>query len=166
MAIFGNIEVVKKQVDNEKFAKAFEYLEKVLEKNSEENKRLLNLPIDAFEKEDLDKNNFALEQVYNSKERENCFFESHRKNIDVQFILEGEEVMEVDNIKNLNINFPYDDSIDLIKYDDSRFSSSIKVKKGDIAIFFPEDAHMPCIKIKNSVKVIKTVVKVRVWLEI
>ena len=36
------------------------------------------------------------------------------------------------------------------------------LKKGDIAIFFPDDAHMPCIKINESIKVIKTVVKVSV----
>jgi biofilm protein TabA len=162
MAIFGNIEVVKKQVDDKKFLKAFEYLEKVLDENSTENKRLNSLNIGAFEKENLDENNFALEQVYNSKDRKNCFFESHRKNIDVQFILEGEEIIEVDNIENLSEKFSYDDAMDLVKYSDSSFSSSIKLKKGGVAIFFPEDAHMPCIKIENSKKVIKTVVKVKV----
>lgn len=90
------------------------------------------------------------------------FFESHRKNIDVQFILEGEELIEVDNIQNLNVNFEYDKNMDLIKYDDSSFSSVIKLKKGDIAIFFPDDAHMPGIKINESKKIIKTVVKVTV----
>lgn len=162
MAIFGNIDVVKKQVDREKFDKAFEYLEKVLEDNSQENRRLKSLKVGAFEKEDLDENNFALEQVYNSKDRNDCFFESHRKNIDVQFILEGEEIMEVDNINNLQETFSYNETMDLIKYSDSKFSSSIKVKKGDVAIFFPEDAHMPCIKTNNSIKVVKTVVKVKV----
>lgn len=165
MAIFGNIEVLKKQIRDDKFKVAFEYLTKVLDETSEENKRLNAYDLDVFRKIDLDENNFALEQTYFSKDRENCFFESHRKNIDVQFILEGEEVIEIDNIKNLNVNFEYDKDMDLIKYDDSSFTSSIKLKKGDIAIFFPDDAHMPCIKINNSVKIIKTVVKVAVWLK-
>jgi YhcH/YjgK/YiaL family protein len=162
MAIFGNIEVLKKQITDEKFKVAFEYLINVLDETSEENKRLNAYDLNVFEKVVLDENNFALEQTYFSKDREKCFFESHRKYIDVQFILEGEEIIEVDNIKNLNVNFEYDENMDLIKYDDSNFSSSIKLKKGDIAIFFPDDAHMPCIKINNSVKVIKTVVKVAV----
>ena len=162
MALFGNLEILKKQITGDKFKVAFEYLTKALDETSEENKRLNAYDLNAFEKIDLDINNFALEQVYNSKDREKCFFESHIKNIDVQFILEGEEIMEIDNIKNLNVTFQYDENMDLIKYDDSNFSSSIKLKKGDIAIFFPDDAHMPCIKISESTKVIKTVVKVSV----
>lgn len=162
MAIFGNIEVLKKQITDDKFKVAFEYLTKVLDETSEENKRLNAYDLDVFRKIDLDENNFALEQTYSSKDRENCFFESHRKYIDVQFILKGEEIIEVDNIKNLKINFEYDENMDLIKYNDSNFSSSIKLKNGDIAIFFPDDAHMPCIKVTKSIKVIKTVVKVAV----
>lgn len=162
MAIFGNITVIKKYVDKKKFATAFEYLEKVLNENSEENRRLKALPLNAFEKVELDENNFSLEQVYNSKDRSDCFFESHRQYIDVQFILDGEEIIEVDNIKNLTVDFAYDKNMDLIKYEDSRFSSLIKLQKGDVAIFYSEDAHMPCIKTKYSSKVVKTVVKVKV----
>lgn len=162
MAIFGNIENLKKQIKDNKFKIAFEYLSKVLDDTSEENKRLNAYHLDAFEKVVLDENNYALEQTYFSKDRDKCFFESHRKNIDVQFILEGEEIIEVDNIQNLDIKFQYNENMDLIKYDDSKFSSSIKIKKGDVAIFFPEDAHMPCIKINDSEKIIKTVVKVAV----
>ncbi|AXK49279.1 YhcH/YjgK/YiaL family protein [Aliarcobacter trophiarum LMG 25534] len=162
MAIFGNIEILKKQIKDTRFSTAFEYLTKVLNEKSEEYKRLKSYNLNAFEKIVLDKNNFALEQTYFSKDREKCFFEAHIKNIDVQFILEGEEIIEVDNIKNLNVYFKYNENMDLIKYGDSNFSSSIKLKKGDIAIFFPDDAHMPCIKINEPIKVIKTVVKVKV----
>lgn len=162
MAIFGNLEILKKQLKDDKFKLAFEYLTKVLNENSIENKRLNSYDLNVFEKIDLDENNFALEQTYFSKDREKCFFESHKKNIDVQFILEGEEIIEIDNITNLNINFQYNENMDLIKYDDSKFSSCLKLKKGDVAIFFSEDAHMPCIKVNESRMVIKTVVKVKV----
>ena len=162
MAIFGKLEIVKEQVKEDKFKKAFEYLEEVLKYGSQENKRLLSLPIDAFEKVDLDENNFALEQVYNSKKREQCFFESHKEYIDVQFILDGEEIIEVSNTDDLIENFSYDKNMDLIKYNDTKNSSIIKLQKGDIAIFYPNDGHMPCIELKESIKVVKTVVKVRV----
>jgi len=162
MAFFGTIELLKEQVDSKKFKVAFEYLEKVRDSQTIEHRRLLNLPIDAFEKVDLDHNNFALEQVYNSKERSKCFFESHKQYIDVQFILEGEEIIEVINTNNLMIKSSYNDKIDLVKYEMSDQSSILKLKKGDIAIFFPQDGHMPCIKIKSSLKVVKTVIKVHV----
>lgn len=162
MALFGKLELVKQQVDSNKFQSAFKYLEEVLKYGTDENKRLLSLPLDAFKKVNLDENNFGLEQVYNSKERKQCFFESHRKYIDVQFILEGEEIIEVTDIHNLAVNFNYDQDMDLIKYDDTSNASIIKLQKGDVAIFYPEDAHMPCLKLNESLKVIKTVVKVKV----
>ena len=162
MALFGKLEVVKQQVEDQKFQLAFQYLEKVLKNGTIENKRLLSYPVDAFEKVDLDENNFGLEQVYDSKDRDKCFFESHREYIDVQFILEGEEIIEVSDIDNLVVNFDYDKNMDLIKYDDTKNASTIKLQKGDIAIFYPEDGHMPCIKFKGSTKVVKTVVKVKV----
>jgi YhcH/YjgK/YiaL family protein len=162
MAIFGNLEVVKNQVDIDRFKKAFEYLEEVFKDETTENKRLLSLPINAFEKIDIDENNFALEQVYNSKDRKKCFFESHKQYIDVQFILEGEEVIEVANINTLTVDFEYNKDMDLIKYKSTNNSSIIKLKKGDIAIFYPQDAHMPCIKLDKPTKVVKTVVKVAV----
>jgi len=163
MAIFGNINNIEKQIDKELFKIAFEYITKIFDDKSKEYKRLQNLNIGDFVKVELDSNNFALEQVYYTKERENTFFESHKKYIDVQVILEGEEEIEVENIKYLIIKKNYNFEEDLIIYQtpDKR-TSIIKLKTGDIAIFFPEDAHMPCIKYNNIQKIIKTVIKVKI----
>jgi len=162
MAIFGKLEILKEQLSSDKFIKAFGYLENVLKQGTTANERLLSLPLNAFEKVDIDENNFGLEQVYNSKERENCFFESHKQYIDVQFILEGEEIIEVANSSDLSIDMPYSDEMDLMKYTMTNNSSILKLQKGDVAIFYPEDAHMPCVQVESSLKVVKTVVKVRV----
>jgi len=162
MAIFSNIETVKQQLISKKFDIALKYLHSAYRLNTKENKRLYALDVGAFRKVELDDNNFALEQVYYTKDRKDCFFESHREYIDVQFILEGEEYIEVANIYNLIIESQYDKNIDLIKYKETNDSSILKLKKGDIAVFFPEDAHMPCIKVDNKVKVVKTVVKVKI----
>jgi YhcH/YjgK/YiaL family protein len=160
MAIFGNLEVLKNQVDRDKFKIAFDYLEKVNRKDSKEYNRLLSLNIDSFEKIELEDNNFALEQVYFTRERQNCFFESHKKYIDIQFILEGEELIEVSDVSFLKPISEYDDKADLIKYETKNDNSIIRLRKGDVAIFYPQDAHMPCIMTKKKMKVIKTVVKV------
>ena len=162
MAIFGTLEVVKEQLSDNKFKQAFDYLEQVIDTQSKENKRLLSLPLDAFEKVDIDNNNFALEQVYNTKDRDNCFFESHKQYIDVQFILKGQEIIEVVNNSNIIISQPYSEEVDLIKYHNTNTVSRIVLQKGDVAIFFPKDAHMPCVKLENCSKVVKTVVKVKV----
>ncbi len=162
MALFGKLNIVKVQANEEKFKKAFEYLEEVSKEATKENRRLLSLHVNVFEKVNLDEENFALEQVYYSKEREECFFESHRQYIDVQFILEGEEIIEVANTNALTETFSYDKNMDLIKYNDTLNASSILLSKGDVAIFYPQDAHMPCLKVSQNQKVLKTVVKVKV----
>jgi len=162
MAIFSNIETIKNQVNRAKFKVAINYLQEALTCKTDINERLLSLNEGSFVRVDLDKNNFALEQVYVSKNRDECFFESHKKYIDVQCIVEGEEIIEVTNVNNLAVAMNYDKELDLIKYGDIDQSSSIILKKGDIAIFYPEDAHMPCIKLNDFSKVVKTVVKVAV----
>lgn len=162
MALFGALEIVKSQADREKFAVAFEYLEKLVDKNSIEHKQLMNYPLDACKKVELDDGNFALEQVYKAKNREECFFESHRKYIDIQFILSGEEIIEVSNSNLLVVSLAYNEQADLIKYEDIKQASFIVLKAGDAAIFYPQDAHMPCVKTKDEVKVVKAVVKVKV----
>jgi YhcH/YjgK/YiaL family protein len=160
MALFGALEVVKAQADREKFATAFLYLERLVDKNSMEHKRVMKTALDVCVKIELDENSFVLEQAYNSKDREECFFESHRKYIDVQFILAGEEIIEVSNINLLAVALAYNEELDFIKYEETKGASSIVLKAGDVAVFYPQDAHMPCIKVGNGAKVLKAVVKV------
>jgi len=162
MAIFGQLDIVKQQVKGSKFEVAFEYLEEIFKEGTTPNERLLSLAMNSFEKVALDANNFGLEQVYNTKSRTECFFESHRQYIDVQFILSGEEIIELCNINDLIVDSEYNKEMDLLKYNTTNNSSIIKLKKGDVAIFFPEDAHMPCVELNKSMKVFKTVVKVAV----
>lgn len=161
MALFGALEVVKSQVDRERFAAAFLYLEKLIDKNSMEHKRAIGTALNICSRIELDENCFVLEQAYSSKDRDGCFFESHRKYIDMQFILGGEEIIEVSDINLLCVDLAYNDEMDYVKYRDKKGSSSIVLKAGDVAIFYPQDAHMPCIKVGESTKVIKAVVKVR-----
>ena len=46
-------------------------------------------------------NIFALEQVFYTKDRKECFIESHKKYIDFQLILSGNEQMEYIDIDKL-----------------------------------------------------------------
>lgn len=163
MALYGPLHIIKKQAPNYPgFSEAFEYLDKVLDAGSEEQARLLSHLIGSFVKIPLNESLFALEQVYESKEREACFFESHRQYIDIQFILKGEERIDVVPISELTIDMPYDDEKDFIKYHDVKDLSSLLLRPGYVAIFFPEDAHMPCLQKDTKTVVYKTVVKVPV----
>ena len=162
MAIFGTIEAVKEQINCSSFERAFLYIEKLQDKNSDEYKSLSNIGLDDCNKIVLDEHCFVLEQAYISKNKEDCFFESHKKYIDIQYVFEGEEIMEVENISNLQVTSDYKEDLDYAKYSQSKNSSILKIRQNELAIFFPQDAHMPCIKLDENKKVIKAVFKISV----
>jgi biofilm protein TabA len=162
MAIFGTIETVKEQINDSKFDKAFLYIQKLQDKNSAEYKSLSNIKLNECNKIELNVNCFVLEQAYISKNKEDCFFESHKKYIDIQYVFEGEEIMEVEKLSNLQVTTAYKEDLDYAKYSQSKDSSVLKIRENELAIFYPQDAHMPCIKINENEKVIKAVFKISV----
>ena len=162
MAIFGTIDTVKEQINSSKFDKAFLYIQKLQNKNSAEYKSLLNIKLDNCNKIELDENCFVLEQAYISKNKEDCLFESHKKYIDIQYMFEGDEIMEVENVNNLLIETAYKEVLDYAKHAQSKNASVLKIKENELAIFYPNDAHMPCIKINENKKIIKAVFKILV----
>lgn len=63
MALFGTLETLKSQVCDLKFQKAFDYIEKLQDKNSLEYKTLVNTKVDECNKIVLDENCFVLGQA-------------------------------------------------------------------------------------------------------
>ncbi len=162
MALFGTLETLKSQVCDFKFQKAFAYIENLQDKNSSEYKSIVNTKVGECNKIVLDENCFVLEQAYITKNKEDCLFESHKKYIDIQYMFEGDEIMEVENVNNLEVSSAYDEKLDYAKHFQSTTSSSLKIKETEMAIFYPNDAHMPCIKIDENKKIIKAVFKILV----
>lgn len=137
----------------------FDYFKQALNKNSNTHKRIFSLPAGSFEKVNLSKEVFALEQVFYTKDREDCFIESHKKYIDFQLILIGNEQMEYIDIDKLEVDKFYDKKKDLITYKLVSNTSKFLLQKEDLAVFFPNDAHMGLPKYRNSELVYKTVIK-------
>ncbi|AGR77130.1 YhcH/YjgK/YiaL family protein [Aliarcobacter butzleri] len=162
MAIFGKYKDIKNQINNPKFEKAFSYIQKLQDKSSKEYKSLENIKIGDCNKIVLDESCFVLEQAYISKDKKDCFFESHKKYIDIQYIFYGTEIMEVENINNLEIIQEYNESLDYAKHAQSINSSSLLIRENELAIFYPSDAHMPCLKVDKNEKIIKAVFKVAI----
>lgn len=162
MALFGILEALKSQVCDVKFQKAFAYIEKLQNKNSSEYKSIVNTKVGECNKIVLDENCFVLEQAYITKDKKDCLFESHKKYIDIQYMFEGDEIMEVENINNLLVETPYKEDLDYAKHAQSKNASVLKIKENELAIFYPFDAHMPCIKIDENKKIIKAVFKILV----
>lgn len=163
MAIFGKFSTVCLQLRaDERFHSALTYVEQALQPGSEAAQRIARIGPGVTERIDLAGGSFALEQVYVPRLRTDGFFESHRKYIDVQVIVAGEELMEVQDISRLAVAEPYVAERDLIKYADATDTAVLKMTAGDVAVFFPEDGHMPALRWRNADLLRKTVVKVPV----
>ena len=104
---------------------------------------------------------FALVQEYSTKPPEQCFWESHRKYIDVQFIQAGVEAIGFSPIQRMKVNKDYDAEKDLLVWDGSA-QTVLTLSAGSFAIFLPHDAHMPCLAAGSPQTVRKIVVKVAV----
>jgi len=102
---------------------------------------------------------FAMIQEYNTKPRAQGFWESHRKYIDIQYVVSGVEHMGYVNIAQVT-NGAYDADKDLIVHEGS--GSFILLPAGMFTLLFPNDVHMPQIAVDNPHPVKKVVVKVAV----
>lgn len=159
MAIIGNIYKLENFLNKKELKIVFNYFKEAINKNSEIHKRIFSLPIGSFEKVNITEDIFALEQVFYTKNRENCFIESHKRYIDFQLILFGSEQMEYIDIDKLEIENFYDEKKDLITYKLVDNTSKFLLQENDLAIFFPDDAHIGLPKFKSSELVYKTVIK-------
>jgi len=159
MAVIGNVYKLEKFFKNKNLTVVFDYFKEALQSGSDIHKRIFSLPVGSFEKVMLTKDVFALEQVFFTKKREDCFIESHKKYIDFQLILRGNEQMEYIDIDKLEIETNYDEDKDLITYHLVDNTSKFLLQEGDLAIFFPDDAHIGLPEYKSSELVYKTVIK-------
>ena len=159
MAIIGNLYKLEEFLNKKNLDIVFNYFKEAVNKNSDIHKRIFNLPVGSFEKVNITEDIFALEQVFYTKDRESCFIESHKKFIDFQLILSGNEQMEYIDIDKLEIKNPYDEKKDLITYKLVDNTSKFLLQENDLAIFFPDDAHIGLPQFKASELVYKTVIK-------
>lgn len=103
---------------------------------------------------------FALAQRYDTeKQAGEPRFEAHRKFIDVQYIAEGEEIIGWAPLERLDVTEPYDADKDVC-FGAARGWSPVRLQAGELAVFFPEDAHAPKMAAGAPSRVFKIVVKV------
>ena len=133
-----------------KFTVAFDFIEKVTREGA-----------DIGRYELCGKDVFAMVQEYEPKE-DSGVFEAHKNYIDIQYILSGKEYMECAKEENCEVKEAYDESRDAAFYTCEGYRQSLDCEEGDFAIFYPHDIHKPGVKLWESGKVKKIVVKVRV----
>ena len=132
----------------ERISKAFDYIKKT---------DLKNLQPGKYEIEG--ENIFALISEYQPKPESEGKLEAHRKYIDVQYVISGEERMGYAPLNKQEIIEKYKEENDIMFFKGEK--SYTKVEEGMFAIFFPVDLHMPGINTGKSSHVKKLVIKVR-----
>jgi biofilm protein TabA len=163
MALFGSLSTVRSQAAlSPHFEAAFAYLAEALTPGSAVNQRILAVAIDRTDRIELGGGVFVLEQAYHAKPRAEGRFEAHRKYIDLQGIISGNEVMEVTETSRLTVQEDLTPGRDVIFFEDVAGASVLQVRAGDVAVFFPIDAHMPSVAAGAATLVHKAVVKVPV----
>ena len=96
----------------------------------------------------------------NSKTKEEALLESHRQYIDIQMPLTGTETFGIKQTAECTKPIDeFDTECDIIFYEDTP-NEYITLNKGEFVIFFPEDAHAPCINTTDNH--LKLIVKISV----
>jgi len=104
---------------------------------------------------------FALLSTYVTEKETEKLFEAHKKYIDIQYIINGKEIIYWSLIENLTSKGGYSEQKDIIFLEGENITG-LPVMKNNFCVFFPQDAHKPgCISGKPE-KVRKVVVKVLV----
>jgi len=105
---------------------------------------------------------YALVSTYDTSPREERRFEAHKKYLDVQVLLEGEEAIDVSLEANLPFLQEYNESKDVMFLEPPADYTSLVMKPGYFAVFYPQDLHRPNCHLHGKQHVRKIVVKVRI----
>ena len=87
--------------------------------------------------------------------------ESHKKYIDVQYIVRGAELIGHDFILEKSPSRAYDEEKDYMLFAEKPSFFS-RLEQHHFAVFFPSDLHMPNIRINGPAQVKKVVIKISV----
>jgi len=106
---------------------------------------------------------FALIQRYETVVTDAPKFEYHRKYIDVQFIVSGEEVIGWAPVARMSVTDAYDADKDVCFGTVAKGTwTPLYLRAGLLAVLWPEDGHAPKLAGGASSSVMKIVVKVAV----
>lgn len=95
---------------------------------------------------------------YETCEKEDRFWEAHKKYIDIHLMLDGCERIDINFIENL-YQKEYEEEGDFLPLD-GESNGYVELRKGDFLVCYPEDAHMTAIKVNKKENIKKAIFKV------
>ncbi len=107
----------------------------------------------------------AIVSEYTTMEVNENGYETHRQNIDIQYLLKGNEKIACLPVEELSETKPYSEETDVAFYNavSDHSPSNLYLRPAYFAIFFPQDGHMPQLCVKEPEMVKKVVVKVKLY---
>jgi len=109
-----------------------------------------NRPLQEFEPGNIDiyRGIYASVSTYETKKSCDAKIECHRSSIDIQMVLSGEERIGVCSRKQCSVVHEYNTEKDIEFL--TGVPDFIRLTKSNFAVFFPQDAHMPGIRLDDS----------------
>ena len=104
-------------------------------------------------------NVFMIVSEYTSKLLSDARWEAHRVYADIQLLLAGNEKIGYAPLSGMKVTEDYNPAKDILFL--KGCGDYTTISPGVFAVFFPHDAHQPCVSIGNQQAVKKLVVKVR-----
>ena len=131
------------EVQNKSLAKDIRFCIEFAKKN--ENK-ILSLVNGSY---DVGYNNIKMNLgKYFTKKENDKFWESHKKYLDIQIMINGTEKVAINDIRDMEVK-SFDEEKDLtILEGDKAFD--IIMKTGDVLVFFPNDVHKPELNVSEN----------------
>lgn len=105
----------------------------------------------------------AIVSEYTTKENNENGYEAHREYIDIQYLIEGEEVVNSQPLEYLNEVRAYNKESDAAFYKKTgKKPQELHLGNGYFAILFSQDGHMPQLCVNKPMMVKKIVIKVEI----
>lgn len=98
-------------------------------------------------------------QEYDTKPISEGKWEAHRKYIDIQYMISGEEKFGFCDVTKLSSIISYNEEKDVEFFEGDK-GEYISAEEGEFLIFYPQDAHKPCLISKDSQRVKKAIIKI------
>jgi len=104
------------------------------------------------------KNIFVVVSEYDAKDFKQGKWEAHKNYLDIQYVVSGKEKIGYASIDEMKMIGEYNKDKDVLFLQGE--GDLLLVNEGTFALFAPQDAHMPGIKVNNGEHVKKIVVKI------
>lgn len=99
---------------------------------------------------------------YEAKEPTDSIYEAHKNYVDIQYIVEGQEHVDVSFEEYMELDTPYDAEKDIMFFKNPQKYFSRILSPGEYVIVLPHELHKPGQKVGENGYIKKIVGKVRV----